>query len=158
MTDKQKEAIEIIRKIKKDNESKSMIICNNTSNIQIRWSNKDLKEMAEITNRCAKENRAIETVLNLIQTQQAEIETKENEKQIHIKLEQQYKKEYLDTKEELEKKDKMIDEIQKEVRDHIGFENRLKRDNKEPDLFNQGRFYVANNINNILKGKVENGN
>lgn len=55
--------------------------------------------------------------------------------------------------EELEKKDKMIDEIQKEVRDHIGFENRLKRDNKEPDLFNQGRFYVANNINNILKGK-----
>lgn len=53
----------------------------------------------------------------------------------------------------LEKKDKQIDEIQKEVRDHIGFENRLKRDNKEPDLFNQGRFYVANNINNILKGK-----
>lgn len=73
---------------------------------------------------------AIETVLNLIQTQQAEIE----------------------------KKDKMIDKIQKEVRDHIGFENRLKRDNKEPDLFNQGRFYIANNINNILKGKVENGN
>ena len=54
---------------------------------------------------------------------------------------------------ELQKKDKIIDEIQKEVRDHIGFENRLKRDNKEPDLFNQGRFYVANNINNILKGK-----
>lgn len=54
---------------------------------------------------------------------------------------------------ELQKKDKIIDEIQKEVKDHIGFENRLKRDNKEPDLFNQGRFYVANNINNILKGK-----
>ena len=53
---------------------------------------------------------------------------------------------------ELQKKDKIIDEIQKEVRDHIGFENRLKRDNREPDLFNQGRFYVANNINNILKG------
>lgn len=47
----------------------------------------------------------------------------------------------------------IVDEIQKEVRDHIGFENRLKRDNIEPDLFNQGRFYVANNINNILKGK-----
>lgn len=53
----------------------------------------------------------------------------------------------------LEQKDKIIDEIQKEVRDHIGFENRLKRDNREPDLFNQGRFYVANNIKNILKGK-----
>ena len=53
----------------------------------------------------------------------------------------------------LEKKDKMIDEIQEEVLDHIGFENRLKRDNRKPNLFNQGRFYVANNINNILKGK-----
>ncbi len=53
----------------------------------------------------------------------------------------------------LEKKDKIINKIQEEVLDHIGFENRLKRDNIEPDLFNQGRFYVANNINNILKGK-----
>lgn len=54
-------------------------------------------------------------VLNIIQTQQAEIEKKEKEKQIHIKLEQQYKKEYLDTKEELEKKDKIIDEMTKEI-------------------------------------------
>lgn len=53
----------------------------------------------------------------------------------------------------LEKKNKIIEEIREEVLDHIGFENRLKRDNREPDLFNQGRFYVANNINNILKGK-----
>lgn len=58
--------------------------------------------------------------------------------------------------EEMEKKDKIIEEIQEELRDHIGFENRLKRENKEPDLFNQGRFYVANNINNILKGKLKN--
>lgn len=89
------------------------------------------KVLAQINNDCCIVNvKDVETALNLIQTQQAEIE----------------------------KKDKMIDKIQKEVRDHIGFENRLKRDNKEPDLFNQGRFYVANNINNILKGKVENGN
>lgn len=54
---------------------------------------------------------------------------------------------------ELEKKNKMIELIKEEIRDHIGFENRLKRDNREPDMFNQGRFYVANNINNILKGK-----
>ncbi len=66
---------------------------------------------------------------------------------------QEVEKENQKLKTELEKKDKIIDEIQKEVRNHIGFENRLKRDNKEPDLFNQGRFYVANNINNILKGK-----
>lgn len=54
----------------------------------------------------------------------------------------------------LEKKDRKLEEIQKEVREHIGFENRLKRDNREPDLFNQGIFYVANNINNVLKGKL----
>lgn len=86
----------------------------------------------------------------IIQTQQAEIEKSRNTKDLYY--------ENKELRKLLEKKDKIIDEIQKEVRDHIGFENRLKRDNKEPDLFNQGRFYVANNINNILKGKVENGN
>lgn len=64
-----------------------------------------------------------------------------------------YKKEFSTLNKKLQQKDKIIDEIQKEVRDHISFENRLKRDNKEPDLFNQGRFYVANNINNIMKRK-----
>ena len=39
---------------------------------------------------------AIETVLNLIKRRQ-------REKELHIKLEQQYKKEYLDAKEEIEK-------------------------------------------------------
>ena len=51
-----------------------MIIFNNSSNIQIRWSNKDLKEMAEINNRCAKENRAIETVLNLLEKKDQQID------------------------------------------------------------------------------------
>ena len=81
----------------------------------------------------------LETVLNLLEKKDIDIiETKEANRQLSV---------------ELQKKDKIIDEIQEEVRGHIGFENRLKRDNKEPDLFNQGRFYVANNINNILKGK-----
>lgn len=83
--------------------------------------------------------QAIETVLNLLEKKDIDIiEAKEANRQLSV---------------ELQKKDKIIDEIQKEVRDHIGFENRLKRDNREPDLFNQGRFYVANNINNIMKGK-----
>ena len=86
---------------------------------------------------------AIETVLNLLENKDKQIEQYQNmlatNDMLHVL--------------ECEKKDKIIDEIQKEVRDHIGFENRLKRDNKEPDLFNQGRFYVANNINNIMKGK-----
>lgn len=49
--------------------------------------------------------------------------------------------------------EKVIEKIKKEVREHIGFENRLKRDGKEPDLFNQGRFYVADNIRDILEIK-----
>lgn len=59
--------------IKKDNESKAMIIHNNSSNIQIRWSNKDLKEMAEISQRCAREIRAIETVLEELENKQDDI-------------------------------------------------------------------------------------
>lgn len=64
-----------------------------------------------------------------------------------------YKREFTTLNKQLQQKDKMMDLIKEEVRDHIGFENRLKRDKREPDMFNQGRFYVANNINNILKGK-----
>lgn len=74
---------------------------------------------------CIYSTKDLEIILNLIQKQQKAIE----------------------------KKDKIIDEIHKEIREHIGFENRLKRDNRKPDMFNEGRFYVANNINNILKGK-----
>lgn len=53
----------------------------------------------------------------------------------------------------IEKQQKEIENIKKEVQEHIAFENRLKRDGTEPDLFNQGRFYVANNIKDILDGK-----
>lgn len=112
----------------------------------------------------------LETVLNilekkdtLIHTMQSEFERLEDLEDNTDMLKMELEKKDIDIIEakeanrqlsvELQKKDKIIDEIQKEVRDHIGFENRLKRDNKEPDLFNQGRFYVANNINNILKGK-----
>ena len=112
----------------------------------------------------------LETVLNilekkdtLIHTMQSEFERLEDLEDNTDMLKMELEKKDIDiieTKEanrqlsiELQKKDKIIDEIQKEVRDHIGFENRLKRDNKDPNLFNQGRFYVANNINNILKGK-----
>lgn len=129
------------------------------------------KDCAQIPNGCCIVNvKDVETVLNLLEKKDEKIEKykmmlAENcARTLNSNLKQKHKHEedlealHLGWKEEIEKKDKIIDEIQKEVRDHIGFENRLKRDNKEPDLFNQGRFYVANNINNILKGKVENGN
>lgn len=54
---------------------------------------------------------------------------------------------------ENEKKDKIIDKISEEVKENLAFERRLKKDKIEPDLYNQGRFYVSDNINNILKGK-----
>ena len=67
------EAKKELLEIKKDNESKAMIINNNSSNMQIRWSNKDLKEMAEISQRCAREIRAIETVLEELENKQDDI-------------------------------------------------------------------------------------
>lgn len=89
---------------------------------------------------------AIETALSMLKEKDKEIEKK--------KEDIQRMQELLDLSDARNvKKDKIIDKIKKEVQDHIGFENRLKRDNREPDMFNQGRFYVANNINNILKKK-----
>lgn len=52
----------------------------------------------------------IETALNLIEKQQ-------REKELHIKLEQQYKKEYLDAKEGNEKKDKIIELMAKDIKE-----------------------------------------
>lgn len=93
------------------------------------------------------------TILNLLEKKDRRLEERTNRIRNLEKECQSNFDNMMDTIQDNSKKDKIIDEIQKEVRDHIGFENRLKRDNKEPDLFNQGRFYVANNINNILKGK-----
>ena len=144
----------------------------------LKWfkDNKIQRDKLEIDNRCGgwkigriykflELNTAIETVLNLLEKKNEEIENyktllaQSTVKRVITSLKDSEKsKEDLKLlndgwRIECEKKDKIIDEIQKEVRDHIGFENRLKRDNKEPDLFNQGRFYVANNINNIMKRK-----
>lgn len=108
------------------------------------------KELAQINNDCCIVNvKDVETVLNLSEKKDKEIQY---QKEINKTEQERHKQTEKSLKGQLKKKDKMIDEIQEEVLDHIGFENRLKRDNREPDLFNQGRFYVANNINNILKG------
>ena len=53
--------------------------------------------------------------------------------------------------EELEKekeKNKKIDEF---CRKELAFERRLKRENRQPDEFNQGRFYVSENIRKIIE-------
>lgn len=76
------EDLKILREIKQNNESKAMIIHNNTSNLQITWSNEDLKNMAEIQHRCARENRAID---NLIQSYK---KLEEENKELKDKLEE----------------------------------------------------------------------
>ena len=50
--------------------------------------------------------------------------------------------------EELKDKNKKIDEF---CRKELAFERRLQRENREPDEFNQGRFYVSENIRKIIK-------
>lgn len=55
---------------------------------------------------------AIKTVLDLL-------ETKENEKQLHINLEQQYKKEYIEAKEEISKKEKRILDLEFALTDMV---------------------------------------
>lgn len=37
----------------------------------------------------------------------------------------------------------------------LAFEKRLKREKRKPDEFNQGRFYVCENIKAIITNKVE---
>ena len=66
----------------------------------------------------------------------------------YVKENEIYKKNLFDYG---EKKDKQIKLIVNEVKTNLAFENRLKRENEEPDLFNQGKFYICNIINNILK-------
>ena len=50
--------------------------------------------------------------------------------------------------EELKEKNKKIDEF---CRKELAFERRLKREDREPDEFNQGRFYVSENIRKIIE-------
>ena len=45
-------------------------------------------------------------------------------------------------------KNKKINEF---CRKELAFERRLKRENREPDEFNQGRFYVSENIRKIIE-------
>ena len=59
---------------------------------------------------------AIETLLNLLENQKAEIEAKDKSLKLHTKLEYQYKNDYLNAIEELKKKDKIIDEMAEKLK------------------------------------------
>ena len=55
----------------------------------------------------------------------------------------------------IEKQEKVIDEIKDYCNNDLSFERRLKRDKREPDLFNQGRFYTCQNIKDIIKFRIK---
>ena len=68
-----------------------------------------------------KVNNAIETVLNLLENQKAEIEEKDKSLKLHTKLEYQYKNDYLNVIEDLEKKDKIIDLMAEWIEKHTKY-------------------------------------
>lgn len=71
----------------------------------------------------------LDCLLDEINRREKKIQKLQEEKEIHIKLEQQYKKEYLDVKEEAEKKDKMIRLLVEEYKNrHYNFCNKSEEE------------------------------
>ena len=53
----------------------------------------------------------------------------------------------------IQKQEKVIDYIDTYCRKELAFKRRLERDNRTPDLFNQGRFGTCENILEIINRK-----
>lgn len=82
-----------------------------------------------IVDEADKVNNAIETVLNLLENQKAEIE-------------------------DLKNKEKMINEYEKGCRQFKAFCKRVRRDEKhDVDLFNQGQEHKCNQFLNLISGE-----
>ncbi len=62
----EKQAINILQQIKKENERKIDIVHNNMANMEVRWTENDVKVMNDIAYKCALENRAIEIIINTL--------------------------------------------------------------------------------------------
>lgn len=99
-----KEAIEILRRI-----DIKFFLCG-----MIEQNNYIIDEADKV-------NNAIETVLNLLENQKAEIEEKDKSLKLHTKLEYQYKNDYLNVIEDLEKKDKIIDLMAEWIEKHTKY-------------------------------------
>ena len=73
----------------------------------------------------------------------------------YIKENEIYKKNLFNSYEEkckeLEKEKEKNNKIDEFCRKELAFERRLQRENREPDEFNQGRFYVSENIRKIIE-------
>lgn len=107
-----------------------------------------------IVDEADKVNNAIETVLNLLENQKAEIKEKDKLLKLHTKLEYQYKNDYLNVIEDLKNKDKMINEYEKECRQFKAFCKRVRRDEKhDVDLFNRGQEQKCNQFLNLISGE-----
>ena len=113
-----------------------------------------IKQNNYIVDEADKVNNAIETVLNLLENQKAEIEEKDKSLKLHTKIEYQYKNDYLNVIEDLKKKDKIINEYEKECRQFKAFCKKVRRDEKhDVDLFNQGQEQKCNQFLNLISGE-----
>lgn len=100
--------------------------------MNIEESTKILKEFRNYNKFYKEENRDLTITITL--------EAKESIDKAIERLLTAYEKE--------KEKNEKIDEF---CRKELAFERRLKRENREPDEFNQGRFYVAENIRKIIE-------
>lgn len=139
ISEEEKKAIEII----KYNDIARPLACGDITICNI----EDLKT---VLNLIEKQNKEIECLKNLNKHQSKDI-TKAVDYTFELNKELEEKETlYQKALSELVIADKMIDEIKLELREHLGFENRLKKENRKPDEFNQGCFYAAQNIKDII--------
>lgn len=100
----------------------------------------------------------IHFLLERVDTKQltaTELQVKRMEYNIN-KMQKEKDEEYIGVlKTELEKEYKIMDKIYDFCRRELAFEKRLKREKREPDEFNQGKFYVCENIKAIITNKAE---
>lgn len=94
--------------------------------------------------------KAIETLLTAYEEKSKELEkvlNEEAEVRISVSADNQIRQ----LQKELEKEKEKNNKIDEFCRKELAFERRLKRENREPDKFNQGRFYVSEEIRKIIK-------
>ena len=107
---------------------------------------KELKknEWGELENCSAYAIQAIEILLTAYEKE------KEERKRIG-KLYYEANENCIKYEKELEKEKEKNEKIYNFCRRELAFERRLKREKRKPDEFNQGRFYVSENIRKIIR-------
>lgn len=97
---------------------------------------------------------AIQTVLNLIEKQKAEIEEKQDDINVLEAQIESIENQFEQAKAEVEQKDRIIKQYEEECRRFKAFCRRVRRDEKhDVDEFNQGQEHKCNQFLNLLEGE-----